>query len=118
VGSVVLRKDGAGLSVTARGGFGALDLRTGQYDVLAAVAADDPTVLMNDGCCDPAGRLLEEIAMPVARTTSCCLGGPDLRDLFVTTARRSIREVPADVEALARRWRAQPRETAASGSFE
>ena len=248
VGCVVLRSDGDGLLVAARGGFGALDVRTGQYGVLAPVAADDPTVLMNDGACDPAGRflagtmshdaapgrgrlyryeppgtavpvltgvgvsnglgwdaagsalffvdtllrrvdrldydvdtgavtarrpavdlrgfpglpdglaidaedcvwvafwrggavrrftpdgrLLEEIAVPVARTTSCCLGGPDLRDLYVTTARRSIREVPADVEALAgavfryrvavpgvpeRRWRAQPRETAPSGSVE
>ncbi|MGY1616129.1 SMP-30/gluconolactonase/LRE family protein [Geodermatophilus sp. SYSU D00691] len=69
------------------------------------------------------GRLLQEIPVPVARTTSCCLGGPDRRDLFVTTARRSIRDVPAEVEELAgavlryrvdvpgvpaRRWRAQP----------
>jgi sugar lactone lactonase YvrE len=37
----------------------------------------------------------------VVRTTSCCLGGADLRDLYVTTARRSIRDVPADVEELA-----------------
>jgi sugar lactone lactonase YvrE len=69
----------------------------------------------------PDGELLEEIEVPVLRTTSCCLGGPDLRDLYVTTARRSIRDVPADVEDLAgavfryrvdvpgvpeRRWRA------------
>jgi sugar lactone lactonase YvrE len=248
VGSVVLREDGEGLLVAAQGGFRTLDPRTGESELLAAVAADDPDVLMNDGACDlagrflagtmtrdatpgrgalhrydppsaavpvltgvgvsnglgwdaagsalffvdtllrrvdrldydvdtgavtarrpafdlsglpglpdglaidaedcvwvafwrggavrrftPDGRLLEEIAVPVARTTSCCLGGPDLRDLYVTTARRSIRELPADVEALAgavfryrvavpgvpeRRWRAQPRETAASGSFE
>jgi sugar lactone lactonase YvrE len=216
VGSVVLREDGDGLLVAAEGGFGALDLDTGRYDVLAPVAADDPTLLMNDGACDPAGRflagtmsrgaepgrcalyryvppdtavpvlagvgvsnglawdaagstlfhidtllrrvdrlaydvgtgavtgrrpafdlgghrglpdgmaidaedclwvafwrggavrrftpdgrLLEEIAVPVQRTTSCCLGGPDLRDLYVTTARRSIREAPAEVEPLA-----------------
>src|SRR5829696_2237321 len=58
LGSVVLRTDGDGLLVAARGGFGALDLRTGQYDVLAPVAADDLTVLMNDGACDPAGRFV------------------------------------------------------------
>ena len=212
LGSVVLREDGDGLLVAAEGGFAALDLGTGRYDLLAPVAADDPTVLMNDGACDPAGRflagtmssdatpgrgalyryvppgtavpvltgvgvsnglgwnaagsglffvdtllrrvdrldydvdtaavtarrpafdlreypglpdglaidaddglwvafwrggavrrfapdgrLLEEIAVPVDRTTSCCLGGSDLRDLYVTTARRSIREVPAQV---------------------
>lgn len=49
----------------------------------------------------PDGALLEEVAVPVLRTTSCCLGGPDLRDLYVTTARRSIRAVPPDVEELA-----------------
>jgi sugar lactone lactonase YvrE len=72
------------------------------------------------------GRLLQEVAVPVARTTSCCLGGPDLRDLYVTTARRSVRDVPAEVEELAgavfrfrvdvpgvpgKRWRAQPATT-------
>jgi sugar lactone lactonase YvrE len=238
VGSVVLREDGDGLLVAAGGGFAALDLGTGRCDLLAPVAADDPTVLMNDGACDPAGRflagtmsrtadpgrgglyrydppgtavpvltgvgvsnglgwdatgsalffvdtllrrvdrlaydvdtaavtartpafylhgypglpdglaidaedclwvafwrggavrrftpdgrLLQKIPVPVVRTTSCCLGGPDLRDLYVTTARRSIREAPADVEPLAgavfryrvpvpgvpaRRWRARP----------
>ena len=216
LGSVVLRADGDGLLVAARGGFGALDLRTGRYDVLAPVAAADPTVLMNDGACDPAGRflagtmsrdaapgrgalyryeppgravpvltgvgvsnglgwdgagsrlfyvdtllrrvdefsydvetaavtarrpafdlsgypgapdglaidaedclwvafwrggavrrftpdgrLLQEIAVPVQRTTSCCLGGPDLCDLYVTTARRGIRTGTADAEPLA-----------------
>jgi sugar lactone lactonase YvrE len=246
LGSVVLRADGDGLLVASRGGFGAVDLRTGRYDLLAPVADDDPTVLMNDGACDPAGRflagtmsrtaepgrgalyrydppgtavpvltgvgvsnglgwngagstlffidtllrrvdrlaydvdtaavtarrpafdlrgypglpdglavdaedclwvafwrggavrrftpdgrLLEEIAVPVERTTSCCLGGPDLRDLYVTTARRSIRDAPAEVEALAgavfryrvavpgvpaSRWRAQPGTANRSGT--
>jgi sugar lactone lactonase YvrE len=79
----------------------------------------------------PGGRLLEEITVPVQRTTSCCLGGPDLRDLYVTTARRSIRGVPAEVEALAgavfryrvavpglpaSRWRAQPGAPTRSGT--
>jgi len=238
LGSVVLREDGDGLLVAAEGGFRTLDPRTGESELRAEVAADDPGVLMNDGGCDaagrflagtmtreagpgrgalyrfdppdsavavlsgigvsnglawdatgttlfhidtllrrvdlyaydvrtgavggrrstfdlsgfpglpdgmaidvegclwvafwrggavrrftPGGRLLQEIAVPVQRTTSCCLGGPDLRDLYVTTARRSIREVPADVEPLAgavfryrvpvpgvpaRRWWAQP----------
>jgi sugar lactone lactonase YvrE len=216
LGSVVLREDGDGLLVAARGGFRALDPRSGRSELLAPVAADDPDALMNDGACDPAGRflagtmsrraepgrgglyrydppdaaaqllggvgianglawdgagstlffvdtlldrvdrldydvaigtvtarrpafdlrpyrglpdgmaidaedclwvafwrggavrrftpdgrLLEELAVPVARTTSCCLGGPDLRDLFVTTARRSVREAPAEAEELA-----------------
>jgi sugar lactone lactonase YvrE len=50
---------------------------------------------------DPSGRLLAEVALPVLRTTSCCFGGDDLRDLYVTTARESIRDFPAHVEPLA-----------------
>ncbi|WP_409329677.1 SMP-30/gluconolactonase/LRE family protein [Trujillonella humicola] len=49
----------------------------------------------------PAGELLQEVVVPVLRTTSCCLGGPDLRDLYVTTARRGIRAAPDAVEDLA-----------------
>ncbi|HZB20481.1 MAG TPA: SMP-30/gluconolactonase/LRE family protein [Blastococcus sp.] len=246
LGSVVLREDGDGLLVAADGGFRSLDPRTGEGELLATVAADDPGVLMNDGACDPAGRflagtmtrdaepgrgalyrfdppgaavpvltgigvsnglawdaegstlfhidtllrrvdllaydlgtgtvhgrrsafdlsgypglpdgmaidvegclwvafwrggavrrftpdgrLLEEIAVPVLRTTSCCLGGPDLRDLYVTTARRSIRGTPTEVEALAgavlryrvavpglpaSRWRPPPGRSIGSGT--
>jgi sugar lactone lactonase YvrE len=35
---------------------------------------------------DPAGRALEEIRTDAPHTTSCCLGGPDGRTLFITTA--------------------------------
>ena len=66
------------------------------------------------------GRLLEEVRLPVRRVTSCCLGGPHLSTLFITTARRSLRAA-GDAEPLggaifsltvgtpgiaARRWRA------------
>lgn len=50
---------------------------------------------------DPTGRLLTEIRLPVTRTTSCCLGGDDLSDLYVTTARRSLRDVSTDTNPLA-----------------
>lgn len=216
LGSLVLREDGDGLVVAAEGGFRTLDPESGVSELRAAVAAEDPGIVMNDGGCDPAGRflagtmardagpgrgalyrfdppdaavpvlaglgvsnglawdaagttlfhidtlrrrvdlhaydvrtgtlagrrstfdvsgypglpdgmtidvegclwvafwrggavrrftpdgrLLQEIAVPVQRTTSCCLGGPDLRDLLVTTARRSIREGPVEAEPLA-----------------
>src|SRR6266853_2730632 len=45
------------------------------------------------------GRLLDEVRLPVRRATSCCLGGPDLSTLFITTARRSLRTA-ADPEPL------------------
>lgn len=66
------------------------------------------------------GRLLDEAHLPVRRATSCCLGGPGLSILFITTARRSLRTA-GDPEPLggaifaltvdtpgvpARRWRA------------
>jgi sugar lactone lactonase YvrE len=38
----------------------------------------------------PDGKLLAEIRLPVARVTSCCFGGPELRDLYVTTRRDGL----------------------------
>jgi sugar lactone lactonase YvrE len=35
----------------------------------------------------PAGELLAELPLPVRCPTMPCFGGPDLRKLFVTTAR-------------------------------
>ncbi|EPL09829.1 SMP-30/gluconolactonase/LRE family protein [Pseudomonas sp. CF161] len=44
----------------------------------------------NGGCLlhyDRHGALTRVLAMPVPRPTSCCFGGPDLRTLFITSAR-------------------------------
>ncbi len=45
----------------------------------------------------PDGRLDRSIALPVSRPTSCMFGGPDLRTLFVTTARYGL--TPEQLEA-------------------
>jgi sugar lactone lactonase YvrE len=38
-------------------------------------------------CCDPrTGKFLERIDAPASQTTSCAFGGPELRDLFITSA--------------------------------
>ena len=37
-------------------------------------------------CFSPAGVQLEEIVFPVTQVTSCTFGGPDLADLYVTSA--------------------------------
>jgi len=34
----------------------------------------------------PDATLAAEIALPVSQVTSCCFGGPELRDLYITTA--------------------------------
>jgi sugar lactone lactonase YvrE len=49
-------------------------------------------VALWDGCCvgrwnPQTGRLLETLAVPARRVTSCAFGGPDLEDLYVTTAK-------------------------------
>lgn len=38
------------------------------------------------------GELLQQIEVPADQVTSCCFGGPDLEDLFITTARTGISE--------------------------
>jgi sugar lactone lactonase YvrE len=44
-------------------------------------------------CWDPArGTLLGTVAMPASRVTSCAFGGPDLDELYVTTAREGLDE--------------------------
>ena len=39
---------------------------------------------------DETGHLVAEIDVPVANPTSCCFGGSNLTDLFVTTARYGL----------------------------
>jgi sugar lactone lactonase YvrE len=56
VGAAVLRRDGNGLVLALRDGFGMLDESSGQVQLVAAVEADVPTNRMNDGKCDPGGR--------------------------------------------------------------
>jgi len=46
---------------------------------------------------DAEGRLDREITLPVTQVTSCAFGGPDLRDLYITSGARGL-----DAEALER----------------
>jgi sugar lactone lactonase YvrE len=55
VGAAVLR-EGGGLALALRDGFGLLDADLGDLRMVAAVEADVPTNRMNDGKCDAAGR--------------------------------------------------------------
>ena len=49
----------------------------------------------------PDGELVAEVGLPVARITSCCFGGPELRDLYVTTRREGLSEAEAAAQPLA-----------------
>lgn len=54
VGALVLRADG-GLAAATRDGFAVID-RDGTVELLAPINEHDPTMRMNDGKCDRAGR--------------------------------------------------------------
>lgn len=47
------------------------------------------------------GELLEKIAIPVEKVTSCTFGGPNLSDLYVTTASRDLTEEERKAQPLA-----------------
>jgi sugar lactone lactonase YvrE len=38
----------------------------------------------------PDGEAILAVSVPAQRVTSCCFGGPDLKDLFITTARTGL----------------------------
>ena len=51
---------------------------------------------------DPtSGQLLERLELPCRQVTSCCFGGPQLDQLFVTTARRGMDSAAIKAEPLA-----------------
>ena len=49
----------------------------------------------------PDGELAAIVELPVARVTSCCFGGEDLRDLYVTTRREGLRASELAAQPLA-----------------
>ncbi len=57
--------------------------------------------LFERGCVNrysPSGTLDRSIPLPVSRPTSCAIGGPDMRTLFVTTARYGLSESALEAE--------------------
>ncbi len=49
----------------------------------------------------PDGELVAEVRLPVAKITSCCFGGPELRDLYVTTRREGLSDAERAAQPLA-----------------
>lgn len=97
-----------GEGVVRRYGF---DLATGQVGLSqvhagAGIAGrPDGAAVDSEGCLwsaryqagcvvrvDPEGRVVCSIELPASQPTSCALGGPQLRTLFITTARQKLSE--------------------------
>ncbi len=73
----------------------AFDTGVGYPDGMTIDAAGDLWVAFWDGSCvrkidGGTGRVLATLDLPVTRVTSVALGGPDLRDLFITTAHTGL----------------------------
>lgn len=47
------------------------------------------------------GALLQTVSFPVSKTTSCCFGGPDYSDLFVTSASLGLNQSELSTQPLA-----------------
>ncbi|WP_258724608.1 SMP-30/gluconolactonase/LRE family protein [Cellulomonas sp. NS3] len=78
----------------------------GHPDGLTVDSAGNVWVALNGAgrvrCVSPAGEVLTEVRLPVRLTTACTLGGPDLRDLYVTTSRENLDDPEPEAGALFR----------------
>ena len=78
-------------AIGRRRGFADTRDRPGVPDGASADADGFLWVAMFDGAClarfAPDGRLDRTVPVPVSRPTACAFGGPDLRTMYVTTAR-------------------------------
>lgn len=53
-------------------------------------------------CFDPkTGKILHELDLPVANVTACAFGGPELKDLFITTASKGLSDEEKAAQPLA-----------------
>jgi len=75
-------------------------------DGLVVDSAGNVWVALNgDGrvrCVSPSGDVLAEVELPVRLVTACTLGGPDLRDLYITTSRENLDDPEPEAGALFR----------------
>lgn len=83
-----------------------LDERLGTPDGMCIDAEDMIWVALwggwGVGRFDPkSGELLTKVRVPVACVTSCCFGGSDFKDLYITTASRDLKEKDREQQAQA-----------------
>jgi sugar lactone lactonase YvrE len=78
----------------------------GHPDGLTVDAAGNVWVALNGAgrvrCHAPDGEVVDEVELPVRLVTACTLGGPDGRDLFVTTSREDLDDPEPEAGALFR----------------
>jgi len=89
--------DAAAGALGERRPFAAVDRSLGLPDGLTVDADDHVWVAVWGGWCvlhlDPSGREVGRLAVPAAQPSSVAFGGPDLGDLFITTATEGL-QVP------------------------
>jgi len=85
--------------------FAVVDVRGAVPDGLSVDAEGCLWVALHGGwglnAYSPSGELVAEVRLPVAKVTSCCFGGPELRDLYVTTRRESLSDAERAAQPLA-----------------
>jgi sugar lactone lactonase YvrE len=82
---------------------GTLRDRRRLVDVAPADGLPDGMTIDADGCLwvalwgggavrryTPSGELAQIVALPASQITNCCFGGPELRDLYITSARTGL----------------------------
>jgi sugar lactone lactonase YvrE len=62
-------------------------INPGQF---SSPAVDCENPLFKDGPYEPSGAVMAVIDMPCAKPMSCALGGPDLSELYITSARLNL----------------------------
>ncbi len=78
----------------------------GRPDGLTVDSAGNVWVALNAvgrvRCYSPDAEILDEVDLPVRLVTACALGGPDLRDLYVTTSREDLDDPEPEAGAVFR----------------
>lgn len=93
---------------------GAIANRTRLVDIPRDAGFPDGMTIDEEGCLwvalykggavrrfSPSGELIGQVSLPVSGVTSCCFGGPDMADLYITTARFGIADDVLSGEPLA-----------------
>lgn len=58
-------------------------------------------IMMNCACLILSGVRLQTVSLPVMKVTSCCFGGPDYSDLYVTSASLGLDQSERGLQPLA-----------------